>query len=103
MECGQGSQGALHHQEPGLLLPEALGLQSALTEKEQREQGLTPSLRFSAPKGEMLLCCYPSHCTPSTAVRSLVHFSMRQKGCRSAHSSAPAPQEEFGGSSGREF
>ena len=35
MECGQGSQGALHHQEPGLLLPKALGFQSTLTVKER--------------------------------------------------------------------
>lgn len=35
MECGQGSQGAPYHQEPGLLLVEALGLQSALTVKER--------------------------------------------------------------------
>ena len=34
MERGQGSQGALHLQGPGLLLLEALGLQSALMVRE---------------------------------------------------------------------
>lgn len=66
---GQRSQQAFYHQEPGLLLVEALSLppsalRLALSFREKNSEGwdFAPNRRFSAPKGD-LLSCSPEDCS----------------------------------------
>lgn len=66
---GQRSQRAFYHQEPGLLLVEALSLPpvrseagSQLPGKNSEGWDFAPNCRFSAPKGD-LLSCSPEDCS----------------------------------------